>query len=87
MLWLNSAHPEEADRLHSKNLQSIVEETVNNEVRGKKNGSRKQEELSGVDHTKSFRLTAKTKLVLPHVAQVRRVEMPQSLCVQQEVPH
>ena len=37
--------------------------------------------------TKSFRLTAKTKLVLPHVAQLRRVEMPQSLCMQQEVPH
>ena len=62
MLWLNSAHPEEADRLRSKNLQSIVEETVNNEFGGKKNGSRKQEELSGVDQHKKLPTNSKNKV-------------------------
>ena len=62
MLWLNSAHPEEADRLRSKNLQSIVEETVNNEVGGKKNGSRNQEELSGVDQHKKLPTNSKNKV-------------------------
>ena len=62
MLWLNSAHPEEAVRLRSKNLQSIVEETVNNEVGGKKNGSRNQEELSGVDQHKKLLTNSKNKV-------------------------
>ena len=61
MLWLNSAHPEEADRLSTKNLQSTVEETVNNEVGGKKNGSGNQEELSGVDQHKKLQTNSKKK--------------------------
>ena len=62
MLWLNSAHPEEADRLCSKNLQSTVEETVNNEVGGKRNGSRNEEELTGVDQCKKLLSNSKSKV-------------------------
>ena len=62
MLWLNSTHPKEAERLRSKNLQSTVEETVmNNEVEGKKNGSRNQEGLSGVDQHKKLLTNSKNK--------------------------
>ena len=50
MLWLNSTHPEEAERLRSKNLQSTVEDTVmSSDVGGKGDGSTNQEGLCGDD--------------------------------------
>ena len=61
MLWLNSTHPKEAERLRSKNLQSTVETVMNNEVGGKNNGSRNQEGLSGVDQHKKLLTNSKNK--------------------------
>ena len=50
MLWLNSTHPEEAERLRSKNLQSTVEDTViSSDIGEKGDGSTNQEGLCGDD--------------------------------------
>lgn len=62
MLWLNSTHPGEAERLRSKNLQSMVEDTVmSSEVGGKGDGSTNQEGLSGIDQHKKLPTNGKNK--------------------------
>lgn len=55
--WILHAHPEEAGRLRSKDIQSTTKDTVvSSEVGGKRGGSTNQEGLSGVDQHGSLNL-------------------------------